>query len=99
MKILPWIIFLILSIWIFSPASAITMAACEDYPVEMLALLAAIPIICIVVAIVILYHYATKSAELLFDKIMNIGTAIIVDAAIIGAGLKLFFALSCYATL
>ena len=87
----------VLLLAIVHPAIAVSVAECAEYPVETLALLAAIPIICICVAVVILWHYATKSAEYLFDKILNIGVALIMDAVIVGVGLRLFFALSCHA--
>jgi hypothetical protein len=69
------------------------MVSCA-YPVEVVALFTMIPLIAITISLVILWYYATRSAESLTYKIMNIGGAVIIDAFILSVSISLFYTLS-----
>lgn len=64
------------------------------YPTEVVLLFTLIPLISIVISMLILYYYATRSAESLTYKIMNIGGAVIIDAMILSVSISLFYTLS-----
>jgi len=69
------------------------MVSCA-YPLEVVTLFTLIPLISIIISIAILWYYATRSAESLTYKIMNIGGAVIIDAFILATSISLFYALS-----
>lgn len=69
------------------------MPACA-YPLEVVSLFTLIPLISLVICVVILWYYATRSAESLMFKIMNIGVAAILDVFILATSIGLFYSLS-----
>jgi hypothetical protein len=69
------------------------MPACA-YPLEVVSLFTLIPFISIVICLVITWYYATRSAESLVFKIMNIGVAVLLDVFIVATSITLFYSLS-----
>jgi len=69
------------------------MPACA-YPLEVVTLFTLIPFLSIIISILILWYYATRSAESLTYKIMNIGAAVLLDAFILSISISLFYSLS-----
>lgn len=69
------------------------MPACA-YPLEVVSLFTLIPLISLVICVVILWYYATRSAESLMFKIMNISVAALLDVFILATSIGLFYSLS-----
>jgi len=63
-------------------------------PSEITILYALVPLIALVISIIILWYYATRSAESLIFKILNIGIAVLIDAFILATAITLFFSLN-----
>lgn len=64
------------------------------YPTEFVILFTLIPLIAIVICVLLLWYYATRSAESIVDKIINLGVAVLLDAFIVATSISLFYQLS-----
>jgi hypothetical protein len=64
------------------------------YPPEFVLLFLLIPLITVVIAALLIWYYALRSAESVAEKIINIGVALLLDAFILSTAISLFYTLS-----
>ena len=64
------------------------------YPPEFVLLFLLIPLISVVIAAMIIWYYALRSAESIAEKAINIGVALLLDAFIVSTSISLFYSLS-----
>ena len=64
------------------------------YPTEFVLLFLLIPLITVVIAALLIWYYALRSAESVAEKVINIGVALLLDAFILSTSISLFYTLS-----
>ena len=64
------------------------------YPTEFVLLFLLIPLITVVIAAMLIWYYALRSADFFAEKVINIGVALLLDAFILSTSISLFYTLS-----